>query len=42
MFGEEDILSNRFYTTSVACKSEIGSLFCIKDTEFFRKLKPNK
>lgn len=41
MFGEEDILSNRAYTTTVVCKSNYGDVFCIKNAEFFRKLKTN-
>jgi hypothetical protein len=41
MFGEEDILSNRNYTTTVSCKSNTGDVFCIKNNEFFRKLKTN-
>ena len=41
MFGEEDVYSERTYTTSVTCKSNVGDVFCIKNTEFFRKLKPN-
>lgn len=41
MFGEEDILSQRNYTTTVTCKSDRGDVFCIKDDEFFRKIKVN-
>ena len=41
MFGEEDILSNRNYSTTVVCKSSIGDVFCIKNAEFYRKLKIN-
>ncbi len=41
MFGDEDVLANRNYTTTVACKSNTGDVFCIKNTEFFRKLKSN-
>jgi hypothetical protein len=41
MFGEDDVLAERNYTATVVCKSNIGDVFCIKNTEFFRKLKPN-
>lgn len=41
MFGEEDVLSNRNYTTTVTCVSKVGDVFCIKNNEFFRKLRAN-
>ena len=42
MFGEEDVLSHRNYTTTVKCVSNSGDVFCIKNDEFFRKLKTNQ
>ena len=41
MFGDEDVLADRPSSTSVFCKSNSGDVFCIKNTEFFRKLKSN-
>ena len=42
MFGEEDVIRERPYTTSVTCKSNTGSVFCWKSTEFFRRMKSNE
>ena len=41
MFGEEDVFSNRNYTTTVTCRSNNGEVFCIKNSEFFKKFKQN-
>ena len=35
------MISQRTYTTSVSCKSNIGEVYCIKSDEFFRKFKGN-
>ena len=32
--GFEDVINGRQYTTSVSCKSNEGSLYCIKNVEF--------
>ena len=37
LFGEEDALQDRKYTTTVVCLSGKGALFCIKKTEFLNK-----
>ena len=42
MFGEEDVLVERPYTTSVTCMSNTGSCYAMKSSEFFRKLKGNE
>ncbi len=41
MFGEEDVLAERPYQTTVTCKSNTAECFVIKHDEFFRKLKTN-
>lgn len=41
MFGEDDIVAERNYTSAVFCRSNQGFVFCIKTIEFFRKLRPN-
>jgi len=42
MFGEDDVIFERRYTSSVFCRSNTGVLFCMKNAEFFRKLKSNE
>lgn len=37
MFGDEDIINNRNYTTTVRCLSTNASLYCIKADEFINK-----
>jgi len=39
--GEEDAISLRNYTTSVTCKSNIGEVYSIKNTDFIKKIKAN-
>ena len=39
MFGEEDVINERFYTTTVICSSSTGVLYCIKADEFLAKFK---
>lgn len=39
MFGEEDVICDRKYTTTVTCKSKTGDLFCIPNSDFVRRLK---
>jgi hypothetical protein len=41
MFGEDDVIFERNYTTSIICRSNLGQVFAIKVQEFFRKLKAN-
>ncbi|CDW72825.1 UNKNOWN [Stylonychia lemnae] len=41
LLGEEDVISQRHYTTSVTCKSNFGEVYCIKNTDFIKKLKAN-
>ena len=38
MFGQEDVLGDRNYTTSVKCITNTGSLYWIKNSEFLNKL----
>ena len=38
MFGEEDVINERAYTTSVKCITATGSVYCIKSEEFFQRL----
>ena len=40
-FGEEDVVNERPYTSTVFCRSDTAVVFCIKKEEFFRKLKQN-
>lgn len=35
LFGQEDAIKNRNYSTSVRCLSTQGQLFCITSAEFF-------
>lgn len=35
MFGHEDVLNNRNYTTTVKCISNHASIYCCKAEEFF-------
>ena len=37
MFGDEDIINNRHYTTTVRCLSTTASLYCIKAEEFISR-----
>jgi hypothetical protein len=37
MFGDEDIINNRHYTTTVRCLSTNANLYCIKAEEFINK-----
>lgn len=41
MFGEDDIVHSRPFTSSIICRSHQGTVFCIKSSEFFRKLRAN-
>lgn len=41
MFGEEDVLAERNYSSTVVCKSNTAEAYCIKNAEFFRKMKAN-
>ncbi len=41
MFGEEDSLLDRPYSSQITCRSNIGSVFAIRGDEFLRKIKPN-
>ena len=38
MFGEEDVVNNRNYTTTVRCISTSAVIYCIKAEEFLLKL----
>ena len=38
MLGQEDVIDERSYTTTVKCLSTEGALFSIKTQEFIRKL----
>lgn len=38
IFGHDDVMNNRFYSTSVQCLSSEGSLYCIKAAEFYSKM----
>lgn len=42
MIGEEDLILQVPYSTSVVCKSTDGLLFVMKSVDFFRKLKSNE
>lgn len=42
MFGENDVIFERNYTTSIICRSNLGQVLCIKVGEFLRKLKANE
>jgi CRP-like cAMP-binding protein len=42
MFGEEDVVQEQPYQCTVRCISASADVFCIKNEEFIRKLKPNK
>mmetsp|Transcript_29545 Transcript_29545/g.45014 ORF Transcript_29545/g.45014 Transcript_29545/m.45014 type:complete len:88 (+) Transcript_29545:2062-2325(+) len=37
MFGEEDVINERKYTTSVRCTSTMATVFCVKAEEFFAR-----
>ena len=37
MFGEEDALNDRIYTTTVRCISATAIVYCIKTNEFIQK-----
>ena len=39
MFGQEDVINDRNYTTSVKCVSNSGKLFMIKSDEFYQRIK---
>ena len=41
MIGEEDVLTQRPYSTTITCKSNTGELLSMRSSEFFKKLKPN-
>jgi len=41
MVGEEDVLGQRAYSTTVKCHSEHGVLYSIKSSEFHRLIKAN-
>ena len=38
IFGQEDVINMREYTTSVKCLSTNASVYCIKSDEFFARL----
>lgn len=38
MVGEEDVLNDRHYTTTVTCLTNTAEVFCIKSEEFMLKL----
>ena len=38
MFGQEDVLGDRNYTTTVKCITNTGSLYWIKNSEFLNKM----
>ena len=42
MFGEDDLIHEREYTTTVICRSNVGQVFAIKASEFLRRLKSNE
>jgi hypothetical protein len=42
MFGDDDVVQERPYTSTVVCRSNQGTVFCIKSHEFFRKLRSNE
>lgn len=42
MFGEDDVIHQRAYSQTVICRSGLGIVFCMKASEFFRKLKANE
>eukprot|EP00347_Sterkiella_histriomuscorum_P023290 403335214 len=42
MFGEDDVIHERQYTSTIICRSNVGQVFAMKAQEFFRKLKPNE
>ncbi len=41
LFGEEDVISQRHYSTTVVCKSKVAEVFAIKSDEFTKKFKSN-
>jgi len=41
MFGEDDVIFERPYSSTMICRSNFGVLFCMKSAEFYRKLKSN-
>eukprot|EP00347_Sterkiella_histriomuscorum_P024025 403332565 len=41
LLGEEDIIAQRNYSTTVTCKSNVGEVYCIKSQEFVKKIKVN-
>lgn len=41
MFGEDDVVLSRPYSSTITCRSNQGVIFCMKDQEFFRKIKVN-
>lgn len=41
MLGEEDVIKSSAYTTTVTCKSNMGEVFCMKTTEFQKRMKNN-
>ena len=42
MFGEEDAINDRQYTTSVTCISGNATVYCIKTEEFIQKFRQNE
>ena len=42
MFGEEDVINERYYTTTVRCISAGGSVYRITSEEFFSKFRGHR
>ena len=42
MLGQEDVILQRTFTTSVVCMSPSGSMYYIEKNDFFEKLKKNQ
>ena len=41
LFGEEDVIAEREFTTTVTCKSNTGKVYRMRIAEFFRRIKGN-
>jgi len=42
MFGEDDLIHERPYSSTIICRSNVGQVFAIKSNEFFRRLRANE
>ena len=41
MFGDDDLVFERPYSSTLICRSNVGVVFCMRACEFFKKLRGN-